>query len=100
MQFERILNDRSQRFLTDVHTHKLTATIPVYPRKLSKSDDFRRFFRAPRRVVDILRKQLFIWINKCRQQCLVYGIAQKMAVICGVFFIENVVFVKSDAPIT
>ena len=32
-QFERIPNGRSQRFLTDVHTHKLTATLPVYPSK-------------------------------------------------------------------
>ena len=37
MQFERIPNARSQRFLTDVHTHKLTATLPVYPLKKKKS---------------------------------------------------------------
>ena len=40
MQFERIPNARSQRFLTDVHTHKLMATIPVYPRKFAKSGVF------------------------------------------------------------
>ena len=44
MQFERILIARSQRFLTDVHTHKLTATIPVYRRKLTKSGSGRRNF--------------------------------------------------------
>ena len=37
MQFERIPNGRSQRFLTDVHTHKLTATLPVYPSKKDTS---------------------------------------------------------------
>ena len=37
MQFERIPNGRSHRFLTDVHTHKLTATLPVYPSKKDTS---------------------------------------------------------------
>ena len=37
MQFERIPYARSQRFLTDVHTHKLTATMSVYPAKKKKS---------------------------------------------------------------
>ena len=37
MQFKRIPNGRSQRFLTDVHTHKLTATLPVYPSKKDTS---------------------------------------------------------------
>ena len=42
MQFERIPNGRSQRFLTDVHTHKLTATLPVYPSKKDTSASNRR----------------------------------------------------------
>ncbi len=44
MQFERIPNARSQRFLTDVHTHRLTATISVYPAKFTKTGSERRHF--------------------------------------------------------
>ncbi len=44
MQFERIPNARLQRFLTDVYTHRLTATISVYPAKFTKTGSERRHF--------------------------------------------------------
>ena len=42
MQFECIPNARSQRFLTEVHMHKLMATMSVYPAKKKKSASNRR----------------------------------------------------------
>ncbi len=48
MQFERIPNARLQRLSTDVNTHKLTATISVYPAKFTKTGSERRYFSIER----------------------------------------------------